>query len=197
MATPVERYSAVWFEPAVSLLADAFVTNPLYRAVFGVQRSAQYGRMFFRIALRHMFTGQAFVALMEGTPCGYMHFKAWPDCVPAPEDIPLVAARLLTPLGDALPRVVRWITRWSHLDPEEPHLHLGPIAVAPAAQRQGAGSALMQRYIDHLKQERAAGYLETDRAENVLFYEKFGFTVRHTEDLMGTPIWTMWRPHDR
>ena len=54
-------------------------------------------------------------------------------------------------------------------------MHLGPIGVAPEAQGQGIGTALMNRYIEHLKQERSAGYLETDRPENVEFYKKFGF----------------------
>jgi predicted N-acetyltransferase YhbS len=105
-----------------------------------------------------------------------------------------VAATLLTPLGDALPQVIRWFTRWSHLDPDEFHVHLGPIGVAPESQGRGVGTALMQRYIDHLDQEKAAGYLETDRTENVEFYKRFGFVVRRNEDLIGAPIWYMWRP---
>jgi hypothetical protein len=51
----------------------------------------------------------------------------------------------------------------------------------------------MNRYIQHLREERVAGYLETDRAENVTFYEKFGFVVQREEELIGTPIWYMWR----
>lgn len=195
MTIHIETYSGAWFETTVSLLADAFVANPLHIAVFGAHRLEQ-SRSFFRIALRHMFTGPAFAALSDGMPCGYMHFKRSPDCLPAPEEIPSVAANLLTPFGDAMPRILRWMTRWSHLDPAEPHLHLGPLAVAPAAQGQGAGSALMQRYIDHLKKEQLAGYLETDRPANVVFYEKFGFTVQHQEILIDAPIWTMWRPQN-
>ena len=54
----------------------------------------------------------------------------------------------------------------------------------------------MNRYIEHLKQERSAGYLETDRPENVEFYKKFGFAVQRQEQLIGTMIWYMWRPRD-
>jgi len=54
----------------------------------------------------------------------------------------------------------------------------------------------MHRYLAHLKQEQAAGYLETDRPENVEFYKKFGFVVEHEEEIIGTPTWTMWRPND-
>jgi hypothetical protein len=51
----------------------------------------------------------------------------------------------------------------------------------------------MNRYIEHLEQERAAGYLETDRPENVDFYKKFGFVVQNEEQVIGTPTWYMWR----
>jgi len=47
------------------------------------------------------------------------------------------------------------------------------------------------------KQERAAGYLETDGPENVEFYKKFGFIVQREEQLIGTPTWYMWRPQDK
>ena len=179
----------------MTVLADAFVDNPLHLAVFGRGRMDQ-NRLFFRIGLRQMFSGHAFVALIDGAIGGYVHFNTSPDCLPAPEEVPQVAATLLRPLGEAIPQVVRWYSRWCRLDPDEPHVHLGPIGVAPSLQRQGAGKALMQRYLEHLKQENAAGYLETDRWENVAFYQKFGFIVRCKEDLLGTPIWYMWRPSE-
>ena len=55
----------------------------------------------------------------------------------------------------------------------------------------------MNRYIEHLNQERSAGYLETDKPENVEFYKKFGFAVQRQEQLIGTMIWYMWRPTDK
>ena len=54
----------------------------------------------------------------------------------------------------------------------------------------------MQRYVQYLEQQQATGYLETDRPENVEFYKKFGFVVRHQEEIIGTTTWTMWRPKD-
>ncbi|HSF59282.1 MAG TPA: GNAT family N-acetyltransferase [Candidatus Binatia bacterium] len=192
MTIRIEKYSAAQLEPAIALLSDAFVTNPLHVAAFGPRRLDQ-NRLFFRIGLRHMFAGQAFVALVDDQVRGYVHFNASPYCLPAPEEIPTVVATLLKPLGEAIPNVINWFARWCHLDPEKPHVHLGPIGVAPKLQRQGVGTALMNRYIEHLKQEQSAGYLETDRAENVEFYQKFGFVVQHEEQLIGTPTWYMWR----
>ena len=193
MALTVKKYSAGRLEDCVSLLADAFVDNPLHLSAFGAGRMDQ-NRRFFRIGLRHMFVGQSFMALDDDAVRGYIHFNPWPDCLPEPEEIPLVMATLLKPLGEAIPQVIRWFSRWCHLDPAEPHVHLGPIGVAPAAQGKGVGTALMQRYIERLEQERIAGYLETDRPENVEFYKKFGFALRHEEELIGTPTWYMWRP---
>jgi GNAT superfamily N-acetyltransferase len=188
----IEKYSAQGLESVLSVLADAFVTNPLHVAAFGRDRLDQ-NRLFFRIGLRHMFVGPAFVAMDDNSVRGYVHFRASPECLPSPEEIPAAVATLLNPLGDAVPRFIQWFTRWCHLDPDEPHFHLGPIAVSPGSQRKGVGTALMNRYIEHLEQEKIAGYLETDRPENVEFYKKFGFVVQHQETVIGTPTWYMWR----
>ncbi|MGE5219318.1 MAG: GNAT family N-acetyltransferase [Chloroflexota bacterium] len=193
MALVVREFSADRLEECVALLADAFVTNPLHLSAFGAGRLDQ-NRQFFRIGLRQMFVGEAFMALNDDAVRGYIHFNPWPDCLPTPEEIPLAMTTLLKPLGEAIPQVIRWFSRWCRLDPDEPHVHLGPIGVAPAAQGRGVGAALMKRYIEHLERQGIAGYLETDRAENVEFYKKFGFVVRHEEELIGTSTWYMWRP---
>lgn len=192
MDVVIEKYSAARLDSIVSVLAEAFVGNPLHVSAFGPQRLDQ-NRLFFRIGLRHMFNGNAFVALVDGKVSGYVHFNASPHCLPAPQEIPMAAATLLKPLGEAIPRVVKWFTKWCHLDPDEPHVHLGPIGVAPEAQKRGVGTILMNRYIEHLEQQHSHGYLETDRTENVEFYKKFGFVVQREEQLIGTSTWHMWR----
>jgi GNAT superfamily N-acetyltransferase len=189
----LRKYSHADVEDCVSVLADAFVSSPLHLSAFGNDRINQ-NRLFFRLALRNMFFGRAFVALDDGALCGYVHFRAWPYCLPAPEEIPTAAATLLKPLGEAVPKFIQWFARWCHLDPQEPHVHLGPIGVAPGKQRQGIGTALMHCYIAALEQERSLGYLETDRLDNVEFYKKFGFVVTHEETVIGTPTWYMSRP---
>lgn len=193
MPIVIEKYSTARMESTLSVLADAFVTNPLHISAFGPQRIDQ-NRLFFRIGLEHMFTRHAYVALLDGKVQGYMHFAHSPSCLPPPETIPTAAATVLKPLGEAVPRIMKWFAAWCRLDPHEPHVHLGPIGVAPEAQGKGIGSALMNRYMEYLHQERAAGYLETDRPENVEFYKKFGFVVQRGQELIGAPTWYMWRP---
>lgn len=189
----VRKYSADRLDECVTLLANAFVTNPLHLAAFGEGRIDQ-NRLFFRIGLRHMFNGPAFVALVDGAVGGFIHFNQAPYCLPAPEELPHAFATLLKPLNEAIPKVMGWFTRWCHLDPDQPHIHLGPIAVSPELQRQRVGTALMARYVEYLDQEKKAGYLETDRRENVEFYKRFGFIVQREEEVIGTTTWHMWRP---
>lgn len=189
----IQKYTPSLREATVSALAEAFVTNPLHVAAFGAGR-VERNRLFFRIGFERMFTGAAFLALEGEKVRGYIHFNASPLCLPPAEAVPAFAAAYLQPLEDALPHVIKWFSRWASLDPEEPHAHLGPIGVAPECQGRGVGTALMERYIEHLDREEIAGYLETDREVNVEFYKLFGFEVVREEQLIGVPTWYMRRP---
>jgi GNAT superfamily N-acetyltransferase len=193
MTLSIENYVPERLDATVAVLASAFVANPLHIRTFGTGRLDR-NRLFFRIGVQHMFAGHTFVALLRGEVNGFLHFTPSPGCLPSPEQMPAVVVELFGSFGAALPRLVTWFSAWSHLDPDRPHVHLGPIAVAPAVQRQGIGTALMNRYIQHLEEQRAAGYLETDRAENLEFYEQFGFAVLREERLLETPTWYLWRP---
>src|SRR4051812_10583328 len=112
----IEKYSAAVIEPAVTLLADAFVSNPLHTSSFGPAAMEQ-NRLFFRIGLRDMFTGNALVAVRDGEIHGYIHFKPFPGCLPPAEEIPLAVATLFRPLSESIPKIVQWFSRWCHLDP--------------------------------------------------------------------------------
>ena len=75
MEIVIEKYSAKELESVLSVLANAFITSPLHVSAFGPQRM-DYNRLFFRIGLRDMFHGEAFVASVNGAVCGYAHFNA-------------------------------------------------------------------------------------------------------------------------
>jgi GNAT superfamily N-acetyltransferase len=189
----VREYSPAKLDETVVALARAFVTNPLTIAAFGPDRLDR-NRFFFRVGLRHIFTGPAFVALAGDEVVGYVHYNPSPLCLPTPEAVPAFVAERLRPLEEAVPRVIAWLSRWARLDPDEPHSHLGPIGVVPECQRQGVGRALMNRYVEHLDRDAIEGYLETDRPGNVEFYKQFGFAVVREEKLIGVPTWYMRRP---
>jgi GNAT superfamily N-acetyltransferase len=90
-------------------------------------------------------------------------------------------------------KVISWVSIWSRHDPAEPHLHLGPIAVDPDAQGRGVGRMLMESYSMELDRTGVVGYLETDRPENVVFYQRFGFVVTGTAPILGVETYFMRR----
>jgi hypothetical protein len=52
----------------------------------------------------------------------------------------------------------------------------------------------MVLYCEDLDRTATSGYLETDRPENVAFYQRFGFEVKEEIPILGTPNFLMRRP---
>jgi ribosomal protein S18 acetylase RimI-like enzyme len=82
---------------------------------------------------------------------------------------------------------------WSRRDPSVPHWHLGPVAVERHLQSQGIGSALLNDFCRRVDAARSTAYLETDKRQNVGFYERFGFRVVDEIDVLDVPNWFMLR----
>jgi ribosomal protein S18 acetylase RimI-like enzyme len=96
------------------------------------------------------------------------------------------------PIGTPV-RVLKWVREWARRDPAEPHWHLGPIAVDWGLQRRGIGSALLTRFCADMDDKDALSYLETDKSENVGFYQRFGFSVIAKAEVLGITNWFMAR----
>jgi len=90
-------------------------------------------------------------------------------------------------------RVLKWADEWARRDLAEPHWHLGPVAVDPHLQGKGIGGALLAKFCVRMDDSGALSYLETDKSENVRFYERFGFTVIAESKILGVPNWFMSR----
>lgn len=73
--------------------------------------------------------------------------------------------------------------------------YLAWLGVDPAAQRTGAGSALLRHMFDRLDPLGAATYLETEKAANVPYYLKQGFEIVHQGVLPegGPEFWCFLR----
>jgi ribosomal protein S18 acetylase RimI-like enzyme len=77
----------------------------------------------------------------------------------------------------------------------EKHWYLFLLAVDPRFQGRGIGSRLIQPVLERTDGEMLSCYLETDKPENVSFFQKNGFRVLLEDDIPkgGYHFWTMKR----
>jgi GNAT superfamily N-acetyltransferase len=95
-------------------------------------------------------------------------------------------------LGDTR-RTFKWMADWEERDINEPHWHVGPVAVEAGLQGLGIGSQIMQRLVELVGERAEVAYLETDKPENVMFYERFGFETIDEGKSLGVRNWFMRR----
>ncbi len=57
----------------------------------------------------------------------------------------------------------------------------------------GIGSRLLQEYVDECDEAGELAYLETDKSQNVRFYQRFGFSVADQAKVVGVQNWFMTR----
>ena len=178
---------------AVGVLARAFVTNPLHVAVFG-PGAVTANEAFFHVGLGAM-RGETHVAVDSSRIAGVVHWVDSPMCqFSAWQKLRHLPAMLRGFGLRSTVMVAAWLSAWETHDPTERHVHFGPIAVDPRLQRRGVGRILMTAFCGHLDATGAVGYLETDRPENVGFYQKFGFAVTDTALIHGILNYFMRRP---
>ncbi len=114
-------------------------------------------------------------------------------CVPAPiESLALLPRLFLAGPGDFL-RMNRYFNQMFRHDPRSPHWHIGPVAVEPAVQGLDVGRRLMAALGERLDEAGEMAHLETDKPENVRFYERAGFETTQVVDIMGVRNWLMQR----
>jgi ribosomal protein S18 acetylase RimI-like enzyme len=181
---------------AVGVLARGMRDNPLHVAAYGEDpdRRARCHARLMRGLFRVFPAQQPICAVRDGALVGVTGVAPSGTCQPT------VAQRLrLLPSVVALgprtaARVGKWISVWAKHDPDEAHVHLGPLAVDAHLQGQGIGSLIMQEHCRRLDRTGDVGYLETDKRDNVTFYERFGFEVLGEDLVLGVPNWFMRRP---
>ena len=81
--------------------------------------------------------------------------------------------------------------------PHEPHWYLAVLGVDPSMQGRGLGRALLEPVLDRCDEQFEPAYLETQKPDNLPFYERFGFRVVGEVSVAGSPtMWRMWRDPD-
>ncbi|MFC0680082.1 GNAT family N-acetyltransferase [Lysobacter korlensis] len=181
---------------AVAVIARGMEDNPIHLAAYrgdAAWRRRAHGRVVGALVAAspslHLLGAArsgALVAVAGSAPPG--------TCQPTGK----ARLRLLTAavsLGPATAsRLVRWNAGWARHDPEEPHMHLGPVAVDAGLRGHGLGGLLLREHVRRLDAVGAVGFLETDRPRAVGFYERFGYVVVEQADVLGVPCWFMRRP---
>jgi ribosomal protein S18 acetylase RimI-like enzyme len=180
---------------AVGVLARGMRDNPLHVAAYGddPERRLRCHARLMGAVFRASSAQEPICAVRDGTLLGVTGVAPVGACQPTP----MQRLRLLPSVVALGPRsagqVGKWVSTWAKRDPDEPHVHLGPLAVDAHLQGQGIGSLIMQEHCRRLDERREVGYLETDKAENVRFYRRFGFEVVGEESVIGVPNWFMRR----
>ena len=194
----IRELKADEFEAAAHLLGRGMRDNPNNLQAFGQDRAHReraLARMFLPVLRRTHAKGKVFGAFDRGKMVGVYAITAPGQCqLNGCDKLRIVPAIFLgNPLTTPL-RVLRWVGEWSWRDPSEPHWHLGPVAVDAQLQGQGIGGAMMADFCARMGECGALSYLETDKSENVRFYQKFGFSVIAEAEILGVPNWFMSRP---
>ena len=182
---------------AVGIIARGMRDNPLHVAALGADADARGRRLIrmFTVALPLIYSkGILLGAFERDTLVGLAGMVAPGYCQPTfmeklsmmPRFVPAVG-------GGGFARVGRWMAAWAQHDLKQAHWHLGPVAVDVDMQGHGIGGALMKEYCARLDRQHVAGYLETDKAANVTFYERFGFETIGSAQVLDVPNWFMKR----
>lgn len=177
---------------ATGVLVRGMRDNPLHGAAFGedpVGRTRSLGRFFG--GFLQIMQRAPMCARSGGRIVGVLGLSPPGMCQPPPRQAIRLVPALLLPGPATTVRTLRWLSRWQRHHPREPHWHLGPVAVEPELQGRGIGGSMMERFVEVVDGD--AAYLETDKPENVRFYERFGFEVVDEAEVLGVPNWFMWR----
>ena len=185
-------------EDAAQLVGRGMRDNPANMRVFpipdGEHRSIVMGRFFVPV-LRGLFQrGLVLGAILSDRLVGICGMARPGFCQPNTIEKAKVlpAAVIGNPITTPL-LILNWVKEWSRRDPSEPHWHLGPVAVEPFLQGQGIGTAMLNAFCAVVDNTGAHAYLETDKHDNVRLYQRFGFSVVESVQVLGVPNWFMSR----
>jgi GNAT superfamily N-acetyltransferase len=184
---------------AARLLGRSMRDNPANVRAFGIpdieRRCLALTRFFVPVLSGLYQRGLIIGAFREGTMVGVCGLARPGLCQPTALEKLSVIPRVILGNPPSTPlRVLRWVGEWARRDPLEPHWHMGPVAVDYLLQGQGIGGAMLADFCARMDHSRMLSYLETDKSENVRFYQKFGFTVIAETEVLGVPNWFMCRP---
>lgn len=180
---------------AMGVLARGMRNNPNHVSAFGDDpelRLLRLGNFFERV--NPIAKWQALVARdVKGRIVGVMAITRPGKCGLSSPHRVRALSDLCADNPEAGPRIAQWLEAWRERDPEERHWHFGPFAVEAHLQGRGIGSELLRVFCAQMDAGKENAYLETDRRDNVRFFERFGFEVVGERTVLGASNWFMIR----
>ena len=79
--------------------------------------------------------------------------------------------------GAQLDEIFSIFEQMDSFHPDEPCWHLAFIAVDPAQQNKGYGSALMEHALEPVDSDKKLAYLESTNEANLSLYQRHGFEL--------------------
>lgn len=198
MRLALRNLRVVELDEAVRVVTHGMRDNPANVRALGIEDADQRSRSlarFMRPMLRGLFKrGMITGAFADNRLVGVCGMAEPGSCQPTLlEKIEIMSSLLVgNPVGTAI-RVAWWASEWARRDPKSHHWHLGPVAVEAHFQGKGIGRAMLSAYCVYVDQNDTLSYLETDKRENVGFYQRFGFRVIEEGQVLGVPTWFMSR----
>jgi ribosomal protein S18 acetylase RimI-like enzyme len=188
------------FDEAAPVMADAFVDDPGWTAVGpdDTERRRRYIRRVCRgsLAVVARQGGRIWHVQQDGRVAGVLSSLGpgqWP-----PPHLRSIATQALGPILAGPAVLWRSLSADSTVDaghPEDPHLFVWMLTVAPDFQRAGVGRALLTHAIGRAEEAGVFTYLNTANPANLPYYASFGFELTGERDLpRGASVWFMNRP---
>lgn len=167
----------------MNIVLAAFSTDPAARWLYPDPR--QY-LMHFPSFIR-AFGGKAFEHGSAYYTDGYSGAALWfPPDVHADEKSLIALLRRTIPEREQAD-VFKVLEQMESYHPADPHWYLPMIAVDPAKQGNGYGSALLKYTLVSCDRENKLAYLESSNPKNIPLYERHGFEQLGTIQVGGSP----------
>jgi GNAT superfamily N-acetyltransferase len=187
------------FDEASHVMADAFADDPGWIAVGpdDPARRHRYTRRVCRGSLSVVARrgGNVWQVEQDGRVAGVLSSLdpgQWP-----PPQVRSIVAQALGPVLAGPAVLWRSLVADSAMGaghPEEPHLFVWMLTVAPAFQRKGVGRVLLAHAIARAEELGVSTWLDTANPANLPYYGSFGFDCTGERQLpRGAQIWLMHR----
>jgi ribosomal protein S18 acetylase RimI-like enzyme len=170
----------------ISVITAGFITDPAWRWFF--PEAKQY--LSTAPSLFDAFGGAAIESKTAFVTENFEGAALWLAPGIAPDEDSLVKTLEENVSPTILQDVLGVLERMDKYHPEEDVWYLPLIAVDPAHQGRGLGSALMKAALEKCDKQGLPAYLESSNPRNIALYERHGFDVMGEIQVGTSPVIT-------